>query len=86
MEVGEVLKCDKCGFEGGRAEFQYIGQAEPIGAVNIRRCPACANLIICDEVEEDEKSNFTDVWELNRLRGKVFKGKKEKREEKKNEM
>lgn len=78
-----MLKCDKCGFEGSRAEFKYIGQAEPIGAVDFRRCPACTNLIVCDEVEEDEKSNFTDVWGMSALRGKIFKGKKEV---KKNEM
>ncbi|KFD41780.1 hypothetical protein HY02_05560 [Peptococcaceae bacterium SCADC1_2_3] len=81
-----MLKCDKCGFEGSRAEFKYIGQAQEIGAMVFRRCPACTNLVVCDEAEEDEKSNFTDVWELNRLRGKVFKGKKEKKEVKKNEM
>lgn len=78
-----MLKCDKCGFEGSRPKFKYIGQAEPIGAESIRRCPKCANLVLCDEIEEDERSSFTDVWGMNSLRGKIFKGKKE---EKKNEM
>lgn len=78
-----MLKCNKCGFEGSRAEFKYVGQAESVGAESIRRCPNCANLIICDELEEDEKSDFKDVWGMSALRGKIFKGKKGG---KKNEM
>lgn len=69
-------KCDKCGYEGNRSEFKYIGQAQETGAMSLRRCPKCAYLVTCDEIAEDEERNFTTVWGMSSLRGKIFKGKK----------
>jgi hypothetical protein len=49
-----MVGCAKCGHEGSLAEFSYVAQAEAAGPRALRRCPACGELIIVDELEAQE--------------------------------
>ncbi len=78
-------ECSKCSYKGLRNEFRYVGQAQEVGVLSVRRCPQCDNLVICDEMEEDRAVEGNNPWGISRLRGRVFSGKIRK-ERKVNEM
>jgi len=77
-----MLKCEKCGFEGYRSDFKYVGaQIDPDGQVtsggSYRRCMKCGNLVFCEDFVEDYLAPSLKVWGMSpAIRGKVFKGKK----------
>ena len=70
------LKCSKCGFTGGRAEWRYLGVADPSGTTSFRTCPKCNYPEVCEELAADNQFEGPEPWGLSKFRGKVFKGKK----------
>jgi len=68
-----ALTCNKCGYEGSRAEFKYVGAADFPGPNTFRLCPKCRNQVYCDEWEQNDKNPDVNVWGLSGLRGRVFK-------------
>ena len=61
------MKCTKCGHEGSRAVFRYVGPVD-VGVRNsIRQCPGCGSHTFCDEFAEDEKMGEVEVWGLKAL-------------------
>jgi len=65
------MKCDKCGHEGTRAEFKYLGMANEAGADSMRLCPKCRAAVYCDELAEDEKTSEVKVWGMRVLGKKI---------------
>lgn len=70
------MQCSKCGFEGGRDNFRFSGNANPSGNIAFRKCPKCGHLEPSNEFLSDEEYKGPQPWGLNRFRGHVFKGKK----------
>ena len=68
------MKCTKCGHEGSRAEFKYMGPMESGFRKSIRRCPQCNQLTECDEMAEDEVVGDAGAWGLKALGKKIQKG------------
>ncbi len=55
------------------AEFRYLGPAEGIGAVSLRRCPVCREINYFNEVEEErELREPARPWGLSPVFGKKF--------------
>jgi len=77
-----VIKCSKCGYEGGRAEWKYVGNLNMIGSLAYRKCPGCGHFEVCDELTSDEQYRGPEPWGIGKFRGKVFKGKKKKTSQK----
>lgn len=68
-----MLNCESCGFSGSLADFDYVGLAEEIGTKTMRRCRACGQLVIVEELEEQEKAiDGTKPWGLSDLWGRAF--------------
>jgi len=75
-KISGMLECGKCGYQGTRDEFRYMGQAKEVGATTFRKCPKCEAVFICNEIEVDDDYRGATPWGLSSFRGKVFKGKK----------
>jgi len=69
-----MIKCEKCGFEGTKADFEYVGQE--VGTLIYRRCRNCKNIILFDESDEENDTRDVQVWGISPLRGNVFRKKK----------
>jgi|YNPNPStandDraft_1061719.scaffolds.fasta_scaffold33207_3 phage FluMu protein Com len=70
-----MAACVHCGYRGSLAEFRYLGPAEEIGAVSLRRCPACREINYFDEVEEErELRESARPWGLSPVFGRKFTG------------
>lgn len=72
-----MLKCRKCGYEGSKAEFRYLCQADGHGPNTFRRCPQCHSAVYCAELEVGEQFSGVGVWGAGPLRGRVFRKNKE---------
>jgi predicted RNA-binding Zn-ribbon protein involved in translation (DUF1610 family) len=71
------MKCDKCGYEGSRAVFKFIGPVEPGLRDSYRRCPSCGSMTMCDEFAEDEQTNQEEKpWGFKALGRKSGRGMK----------
>ena len=69
------MKCDKCGYEGTRAVFKWIGPVEPGLRDSYRRCPSCSALVMCDEFAEDEAADQSKKpWGFKALGRKSGRG------------
>jgi len=73
-----VMKCSKCGCEGGRGIWKFIGNLNVTGTLAYRQCPECGHLEVCDEFFSNEEYRGPQSWGTGKFRGKVFKGKKKK--------
>lgn len=69
-----MLICTKCGHRASLVEFAYIGPADGTGPATVRRCPACSELIIIDELEiqEHEEIPSPKPWGLSDIWGRRF--------------
>jgi len=74
----KLLKCHKCGYEGSKAEFRYLCQADGQGPDTYRRCPRCHAAVYCAELEVGEQFFGEGVWGAGPLRGRVFRKKNKK--------
>ena len=72
------MRCSKCGYDGGKAEWRYAGNATFSGSSSYRKCPGCGHLETCDEILSEIQYKGPEPWGLSNFRGKVFKGKKKK--------
>jgi len=52
----KMIACASCGCTGSPGDFTYLAPAGGTGPATLRRCPACGELIIVDELEEQEES------------------------------
>ena len=68
------MKCDKCGYEGSRAVFRFIGPIEPGLRDSFRKCPECESRVMCDEFAEDEQANPARPWGSKALGRKSVRG------------
>lgn len=64
-----MVRCANCGHQGSLAEFRYIAQAEGAGPETLRRCPACGELNVVDELAAQEEAfpssrpwGLSDIW------------------------
>jgi len=68
--------CTLCGNEGSLADFEYVSQAHEAGCATMRRCPACGELALVDELDEmDSGSAKRRPWGLAALWGTALRGK-----------
>ncbi|MDI6874069.1 hypothetical protein [Candidatus Solincola sp.] len=68
-----MVTCSRCGRSGSLAEFAYVGQAVEVGPVSLRRCPACGELLVVDELElERDGSSSPGPWGLSDIWGRKF--------------
>ena len=68
------MKCTKCGYEGSRAVFRYLGPIETGVRDSFRLWPSCSARVACDEFAEDEQVTETKVWGLKALGRKSVRG------------
>jgi len=57
--MSKMIRCTNCTYEGCVEEFPYVAQAGGRGPETLRRCPACYELVIVDELETEGKSILT---------------------------
>ena len=74
MDLWLKMRCDKCGREGSRAEFKWIGPIEPGLRDSFRKCPDCGALVVCDEFAEDEQVSQEKPWGFKALGRKSRRG------------
>ena len=69
-----MVCCANCGHRGSLAEFRYVAQAEGAGPETLRRCPACGELNIVDELaaQEREDASSSRPWGLSEVWGRRF--------------